>query len=251
MAEQAGGRVSILYEDNHVLCALKPAGMLSQADDTGAPDMLSAVKEYLKQTYGKKGDAYLGLVHRLDRPVGGVMAFAKTSKAAGRLSEQFRERKIRKIYFAALNGMPDMRQGKLEHRIIKDRSVNLVRVENFVENASGCYPDKEYAGLEYRVEATVKDSEPGGAYLTLVSVDLLTGRPHQIRAQFAHIGCPVAGDRKYGLAGSGASGPALWAASLTFAHPVKQSPVTVSAPPPNMYPWNLFDYEIFNRNISG
>jgi 23S rRNA pseudouridine1911/1915/1917 synthase len=245
---------------------LKPAGLLSQADGTGAPDILSALQDYLKVKYGKKGEAYLGLVHRLDRPVGGVMAFAKTSKAAGRLSAQFRERNINKVYCAVLLGTPGTAAGRLEHRIVKDNAANRVRVGEFVDEhggeCRGAHPDAaggvEYAALEYCVEAVATDcgdsNITSGGGLTLIRVRLLTGRPHQIRAQFAHIGCPVAGDRKYGGMASCArdmSGPALWAASLTFAHPVMRTPVTVSAPPPEKYPWNLFNDEILSRIISG
>jgi 23S rRNA pseudouridine1911/1915/1917 synthase len=298
MNAQDPGGTAILYEDNHVICAVKPRGVLSQADGTGAPDMLTIIKEYVKAKYNKPGDVYLGLVHRLDRPVGGVMAFARTSKAAGRLSNQFRERSGKKIYFAVLLGAPEHASGRLENNIKKDGSINLVRVTEIDQNntGKGTTAGKEYASLEYRVLA---QANPGGrafeyvdhnkhangranpdyqhaqsnpdnrAYaqanpdgetvgMSLVRVVLTTGRPHQIRAQFSHIGCPVAGDRKYGrqtprvrrLPLASPQQPALWAASLAFAHPVSQKVITVSAPPPDEYPWNIFNNNLYKENFN-
>jgi len=302
MAARGTYDIKVLYEDNHVICAVKPSGILSQEDSSGAPDMLSILKRYIKEKYKKQGDVYLGLVHRLDRPVGGVMVFARTSKAAGRLSEQIRNRTVKKTYLAVLNGVPDAMSGHLEHRIKKDRNVNLVRVS---EAGDIDKINKEYASLEYMVITSVTDT--GNASLndgareafSLVRTILHTGRPHQIRAQFAYIGHPIVGDRKYG-AGFGMphqssvisdpdmqhrgrinsemlsprrggissemltprriskdsdsimqrrssadivrpDSPALWAASFEFLHPVRRTPVKISAPPPqNEYPWNLF-----------
>ena len=261
MDRAAGYNIKILYEDNHVLCALKPRGMLSQADETGDADMLTALKKYIGAKYEKTGRVYLGLVHRLDRPVGGVMVFARTSKAAGRLSLQLRERDVKKTYYAVIRGIPDEAAGRLEHRIFKDRDLNLVRVtETDLACGASAAPystagahgkprlnagASEIARLDYRTLADARDD--AGSY-ALVRVELLTGRPHQIRAQFAHIGHPVVGDRKYGAAGS-ADWPALWAAELAFSHPVKHTPVTVSAPPPSdEYPWRLFDQKKYELN---
>ena len=273
------GGVKILYEDNHVICAVKPCGTLSQADGSAAADMLTILKAYIKEKYGKQGEAYLGLVHRLDRPVGGVMVFARTSKAAGRLSAQIRGRTVKKVYFAVLGGSPGGASGRLEHIIKKDRMVNLVRV---TEAESTDAVSKDYAALDYvtlaaQTPCDSMDGSGGGGRggvaasgarnspLTLVRVNLITGKPHQIRAQFAHIGCPVIGDRKYGGAARdrqrqsyapapGGSmlvqmpeGPALWAASLAFSHPVQKAPIIVSAPPPDEYPWNLFARESYNN----
>ena len=239
--------VRILYEDNHVICAVKPRGVLSQADGTGAPNMLAILKRYIKDKYKKRGDAYLGLVHRLDRPVGGVMAFARTSKAAGRLSEQIRERGVKKIYYAVLRGAPADSSGRLEHMIYKDRSANLVRVADITRPETGgdkSAPDSAYAALDYQTLANVDGKADGSGEMALVRVGLITGRPHQIRAQFAYIGHPVIGDRKYGAGEwNKTAGPALWAASLEFSHPVNRSPVVVAATPPDEYPWNMFrDY---------
>ena len=242
MGDVARGGVEILYEDNHILCAVKPRGVLSQSDGSGAPDMLTLLKAYIGEKYEKKGEVYLGLVHRLDRPVGGVMVFAKTSKAAGRLSAQIRERSVQKIYYAVIRGAPQASSARLEHRIKKDRTVNSVRV---YEAGGADMRDKEYAALDYRVLALNADGASA-----LVGVELLTGRPHQIRAQFAHIGHPVVGDRKYGsraLRERAADSPALWAASLKFAHPVRQTPVIVAARPPDEYPWNEFEGKTYTE----
>ena len=235
--------VTILYEDNHIICAVKPRGILSQADDTGAPDMLTILKRYVKMKYRKKGAVYLGLVHRLDRPVGGVMLFARTSKAAGRLSAQLRERIVKKIYFTVLEGMPDQSSGRLEHCIGKERHTNIVHIS---EARGADVNDKGYAVLDYQ---TLEKSRDGK--MALVRVEPLTGKPHQIRAQFSHIGHPIVGDRKYGggfYADTGS--PALWAASLEFEHPVKQTPLRISAEPPDEYPWSEFNknnYVIIER----
>ena len=216
--------VTILYEDNHVICAVKPRGLLSQADETGAPDMLTVLKRYIKEKYGKPGEAYLGLVHRLDRPAGGVMVFARTSKAAGRLSAQMRGRDVQKTYFAVVRGEPPDATGRLEHTITKDRLTNTVRVSSVTQHnaaaGGGMNAVLEYITLEaVTVDHTGARRSGGGAgdiMMSLVRVNLLTGRPHQIRAQFAHIGNPIVGDRKYGTgyAPAGrATAEAQWPAS--------------------------------------
>ena len=382
MMDKSNNNLNILYEDNHVICAVKPRGVLSQADDTGAPDMLTILKKYIKVKYNKKGEVYLGLVHRLDRPIGGVMVFARTSKAAARLSEQIRHRAITKVYYAVLAGEPRVGAGLLEHRIVKDRRANLVSVgdigaiDNDVDNDVDIdivKNDKEYAALEYKTLASTKlpfirNTQPvqltqpaqaappaqltqpaqaapptqitspahnapsaqvaapaqvssimrGGSVsaenaphvrgwgapidMSLVRIELLTGRPHQIRAQFAYIGCPVVGDRKYSRQNtwqntlqntkqnarqnaqhntrhyalqSGQHGtvqgrqhgavqgdlynisagalytgpdlpfPALWAASLAFEHPTRQTPLAVSSFPPDEFPWDLFENDLY------
>jgi 23S rRNA pseudouridine1911/1915/1917 synthase len=238
----------VIYEDNHIICAVKPPGVLSQSDGAGSPDMLSLLKAYIKEKYGKRGDVYLGLVHRLDRPVGGVMAFARTTKAAGRLSEQIRRRSVLKTYYAVLDGVPPEASGKLEHRLVKDRLANLVKVSDVSDTDAA---DKEYASLEYSIVAqTLLDETrmPGKAAamgkfeLTLVRIGLITGRSHQIRAQFAYTGHPIVGDRKYGADRLRplCQSPALWAASLEFSHPVTHAPIRVSAAPPDEFPWDAF-----------
>lgn len=213
--------IPILYEDNHLLVVTKPPGILSQADRFGAPDLLSLLKADLKQRHRKPGAVFLGLVHRLDRPVGGVMVFARTSKAASRLSEQIRNRAFQKIYLARVNGCPVPADSTLEHYLVKDRQTLRVRV------VEPDVPDAKRALLTYHVEAT-----RGG--VSRVRIDLHTGRPHQIRVQLAAIGCPLIGDSKYGPAGGAqAEGPiALWANEIRFQHPTTREPLSFQAPPP-------------------
>lgn len=218
--------VKVLYEDNHIIVAIKPAGVLSQSDGSSAPDMLTILKAYIKEEYSKPGEVYLGLLHRLDRPVSGVMVFARTSKAASRLSEQIRTRKVEKIYRCIVNGVLEG-EGRLENFISKDENKNIVTVI-----------DKEKPGfkasyLDYKTLAS-KDG------LTMVEVKLGTGRSHQIRAQMAHSGYPLIGDQKYGDKDKRCKDIALEAYKLSFEHPVKREFITFEAPLPSGYPWNLF-----------
>lgn len=221
--------LELLYEDNHILVAVKPAGILSQSDKTQDPDMLGLIKGYLKEKYNKPGDVYLGLVHRLDRGVGGVMVFAKTSKAASRLSDTIRKKEIAKRYYAILEGVPAQTQGLLRSYLVKDEEKNKVTcVDSDVQNA------KE-AVLEYELCQV-------SAGRSLVKIDLHTGRPHQIRVQFSQIGCPVLGDVKYGNNPKGRSYPALWSYSLTFIHPVKKEEMIFEKNPPHEKPWTDFGF---------
>ena len=218
--------VKVLYEDNHIIVAIKPAGVLSQSDGSSAPDMLTILKAYIKEEYSKPGEVYLGLLHRLDRPVSGVMVFARTSKAASRLSEQIRTRKVEKIYRCIVNGVLEG-EGRLENFISKDENKNIVTVI-----------DKEKPGfktsyLDYKALV----SKEG---LTMVEVKLGTGRSHQIRAQMAHSGYPLIGDQKYGDKDKRCKDIALEAYKLSFKHPVKREFITFEAPLPSGYPWNLF-----------
>ena len=216
----------VLYEDNHIIAAVKPFGVLSQADHTGAPDMLALLKAYIKEKYQKPGDVFLGLVHRLDRPTGGVMVFARTSKGASRISASIRNGSFKKIYHCVLKGKLSPASGALTHYLIKDEA----RVMSFAVGSD--VPGAKQARLEYNVLAE-KDG------LSLVSVRLLTGRHHQIRVQFASEGCPVYGDRKYG-GYSGNDELALWSYSISFPHPTKKETVTITAPPESIYPFSLF-----------
>ena len=218
--------VKVLFEDNHIIVAIKPAGVLSQGDGSNAPDMLTILKAYIKEKYQKPGEVYLGLVHRLDRPVSGVIVFARTSKAASRLSEQIRNRRVEKIYRCVVNGVLEG-EGRLENFISKDETRNIVTVI-----------DTEKSGfkssyLDYRALA-VKDG------LTLTEVKLGTGRSHQIRAQMAHAGYPLIGDQKYGKKDDRTKDIALEAYKLSFEHPVKHEFITFEAPIPESYPWSLF-----------
>lgn len=218
--------VKVLYEDNHIITALKPAGVLSQSDGSDAPDMLTILKAYIKEEYSKPGEVYLGLVHRLDRPVSGVMVFARTSKAASRLSGQIRNRQVEKIYRCVVNGVLEG-VGRLENFISKDPDSNTVTVIDAEK------PGFKASFLDYKALA-VREG------LTLTEVKLGTGRSHQIRAQMAHAGFPLVGDQKYGKKDNRCKDIALEAYKLSFEHPVKHELLTFEAPVPSGFPWSLF-----------
>ena len=198
--------INILFEDNHVLAAVKPVNILSQKDSTGNPDMLTILKDDIKTRYNKPGNVFLGLVHRLDRPVGGVMVFARTSKAASRISAEIREVRFFKTYLAVVNGSPQCKRGKLEHHLVKNRDTNIVRA------VSDDDEDGKKAVLSYSVLASRENK-------SLIEIDLITGRSHQIRVQFSKIGCPLLGDQKYGDRGKNHN-IALWSYRIAFKHPV-------------------------------
>ena len=218
--------IKILYEDNHLIVCIKPAGVLSQSDGSKSPDMLTILKRYIKEKYEKPGEVYLGLVHRLDRPVSGVMVFARTSKAASRLSEQIRSRKVEKLYRCVVNGTLEG-SGRLENYISKDEDRNIVTVSDIEK------PGFKASYLDYRAIAS-KDG------MTLTEVKLGTGRSHQIRAQMAHCGHPLVGDQKYGQKDNRCKDISLESFKLSFEHPVKREFVTFEAPIPEGFPWNLF-----------
>ena len=220
------GGVKILYEDNHLIVAVKPAGILSQSDGSDAPDMLTILKAYIKEKYNKPGEVYLGLVHRLDRPVSGVMVFARTSKAASRLSEQIRTRKVDKIYRAVVQGKMDA-SGSIENYILKDSSTNTVSVHDRE------VPGSKYAALDYKTVKTLEDR-------SLVEIKLGTGRAHQIRAQFANSGHPLLGDRRYGDTAFWSGDIALQAFRLEFDHPTKGERMSFEIGVPEGQPWVSF-----------
>jgi len=176
--------VEVLYEDNHLIGVWKPGGVLVQGDDTGDACLMDEVKQYLKEKYQKPGNVFLGLLHRLDRPVSGIVLFAKTSKGASRLSEQIRNHTVKKVYHALVSGKLE-KNGRLVHYILKDEKKNKVTV----------YDTPHGDALRAELEYTVLDTD---GKRSLVEVHLITGRPHQIRAQFSHIGHPLVGDAKYG-----------------------------------------------------
>ena len=232
----------ILYEDNHVLVAIKPAGVLSQADITGSADMLTLLKKYLCETYNKPGEAYLGLLHRLDRPVSGIMVFAKTSKCASRISAQIREHKMNKKYRVVVRGVPDKEEETLRSYIVKDEEKNQVTVIP-MDSVDASLPNAREAVLVYKRKGTALREGPGGARrLALLEVQLITGRSHQIRAQLSDAGFPIVGDRKYGPDDNYYRGEiCLEAFSLSFFHPVTGEKMTFEIPISRDDPWDLFD----------
>ena len=221
----------ILHEDNHIIVVLKPQNVPTCEDESKDENMLSMIKEYIRVTYNKPGNVYLGLVHRLDRPTGGVMVFAKSSKAASRLSEQMKEGDFEKRYFAVLAGVPKEEKATLTHYMKKNSVNNMVYVCSPTENGA------KYAELEYTVLETQND-------LALADVRLHTGRSHQIRVQMNAIGTPVYGDMRYGGEKAKKGYLALWAYYLSFIHPVsKEKMVFRVQPPKDRNPWQRFDTE--------
>ena len=210
--------IRVLYEDNHLLVVEKPANVPVQADASGDEDLLTACKGYIKEKYQKPGEVYLGLVHRLDRPVGGVMVFARTSKAAARLTEQFSAHRARKRYAAAVEGDAPA-EGRLTDFLMKNESTNTTAVV-----AVGT-PGAKQAKLSFRTLAREKG-------LSLLDVDLQTGRPHQIRVQLSHAGYPIHGDQRYNPAAKVGEQIRLWAYALTIAHPTLKEEMTFYALPP-------------------
>ena len=200
--------LKVIYEDNHIIVVEKIPNIPSQSDKTGDMDMLTLVKQYLKEKYQKPGNVYVGLIHRLDRPVGGVMIFAKTSKAASRLSNQVREKVFQKVYLAVVDGKPEKDREILENYLYKDERNNMSRV------VSKDKKNAKYAKLEYEVLYYHPLKK-----LSLVKVHLYTGRHHQIRVQLANSGHSIFGDNKYGTRGKGKQ-IALWAYQLTIEHPI-------------------------------
>lgn len=266
----------ILYEDNHLLVVEKPVNMPSQEDPSGDPDVLTVMKDWIKVRDGKPGNVYLGLVHRLDRPVGGAMVLAKTSKAASRLSDTIRTRSLGKEYVAVVRGCPPQREATLVHYLWKDP------VRNIVYAVRKNHKRAKEAVLDYRVIGTLpveaperaqrvpsaeiaelsagnrRGPEPRGTMppprrktdsLSLVRIRLHTGRTHQIRVQMAQIGCPLYGDQKYGAAlNKPGQQLALWSTLLAFEHPVQKREMRFVSLPPRLYPWDLWDEQRFREN---
>ncbi len=221
-------KLIILYEDNQVIVALKPHNIPTQEDASGDEDMLTKVKSYVKEKYNKEGEAFIGLVHRLDRPTGGIMVFARNSKSASRLTAQFAERKIKKTYYAILSKVPQAKSGHLIHNLKKDEKNNIVKIVPLSEEGS------KRAELDYKVLQIEGEN-------ALVEVNPLTGRGHQIRVQFAGINCPLVGDNKYGKDKTKAStNLGLWAGRLEFIHPTTKEKMIFACPPENVAPWSKF-----------
>jgi 23S rRNA pseudouridine1911/1915/1917 synthase len=219
--------IPVIYEDNHLLVVEKPCNIGVQGDSSGDRDMLTLLKGDLKTRYQKPGNVFLALVHRLDRPVGGVLALAKTSKAASRLTAQVRQGNLERCYLAVTHGRPVPRSAILENYLIKDEQVNRVKVLDHDA------PGSKFARLEYRELAF---NDIGG----LVWVRLHTGRSHQIRSQLAYAGYPIWGDQKYGKAPSPGRQVALWSYKLSFMHPTKNERMSFISLPPQKAPWDTF-----------
>lgn len=214
--------VNVIYEDNHLLVVEKPINVPVQEDNSKDKDMLTILKEYLKVKYNKPGNVYLGLVHRLDRPVGGVMVFAKTSKCASRLSDQIRLNKFNKIYNAVVEGTIK-EEDKLTDYLLKDTKNNIVRVDK----------NGKESVLYYRKIKTIDN-------LNLIEIKLETGRSHQIRVQMSHNGNPLFGDQKYNKNSKVGEQLALYAKKLEFYHPITNELLTFEIDLPNRYPFSIF-----------
>ena len=214
--------VNVIYEDNHLLVVEKPINVPVQEDNSKDKDMLTILKEYLKVKYNKPGNVYLGLVHRLDRPVGGVMVFAKTSKCASRLSDQIRLNKFNKIYNAVVEGTIK-EEDKLTDYLLKDTKNNIVRVDK----------NGKQSVLYYRKNKKIDN-------LNLIEIKLETGRSHQIRVQMSHNGNPLFGDQKYNKNSKVGEQLALFAKKLEFYHPITNELLTFEIDLPNRYPFNIF-----------
>lgn len=220
--------VKIIYEDNHLLVVEKPVNILSQGDDTNDKDMVNLLKNYVKEKYNKPGNVFIGLVHRLDRPVGGVMVFAKTSKAASRLSEQVRNKSFKKTYRAVIHGTMNKKEDTLKDYLYKNKKTNMVSVVN--KN----HKEAKNAELDYETLQSKNN-------FSLVQIDLKTGRPHQIRVQFASRKHPLFGDQRYGQdVNKVGQQIALWSYKIEITHPTTKEKMEFICEPPKEYPWDLF-----------
>jgi len=220
--EDGNQMINIIYEDNHLLVVEKPVNVIVQEDETKDKDLLTILKEYLKEKYNKPGNVYLGLVHRLDRPVGGIMVFAKTSKAASRLSEQVRTKFFEKTYHAVVCGQA-RESDILKDKLLKDPSKNIVKVDSRGKDSSLSY---ELVGYKEG--------------LSLVKIELQTGRSHQIRVQFSSRNLPLWGDQKYNSKSIVGEQIALFASSLSFYHPITKEKLVFTLEIPKTYPWSIF-----------
>ncbi len=215
-------KINIIYEDNHLLVVEKPINIPVQEDSTKDENLLDILKKYIKEKYNKPGNVYLGLVHRLDRPVGGIMVFARTSKAASRLSEQIRNKTFKKIYNAVVIGNINDK-GTLKDKLLKDEKNNIVTVDEKGKEAI----------LNYN-KISNKDN------MSLVEINLETGRSHQIRVQFSHYGYPLYGDNKYNKNAKVGEQIALFAKRIEFIHPTTKETLKFELDLPNRYPFNIF-----------
>ena len=222
--------LKILFEDNHILVVEKPVNIPTQADKTGDPDLLSIIQSLIRNRDQKEGKVYIGLIHRLDRPVGGLVVFAKTPKAASILAEQLRSKTIRKAYLTTVYGCPNETEAELRHFLFKIEKLNFSKVVKPIHTGG-----KE-AVLNYKLIQTSPEN------YSLLKVELHTGRHHQIRVQLSAIGNPIFGDQKYGKNKSNSGQQlALWAYHLSFQHPIHKTEMAFISMPPEIFPWKLFD----------
>lgn len=217
--------MQVLYEDNHIIIVRKDSGEIVQGDKTGDRTLADDVKAYIKEQYAKPGAVFLGVVHRLDRPVAGLVVFARTSKALARLNDMFRNGEVRKTYWAIVKNAPNPESGTLSHWLVRNEKQNK-SYASLTEK-----PDSKLAKLNYR---TLRKSDN----YALVEVELLTGRHHQIRCQLSTIGCPIKGDLKYGAPRSNPDGSiSLLARSIDFTHPVSKQHIHIEAEVPSDNLW--------------
>ncbi|WP_455255511.1 RluA family pseudouridine synthase [Porphyromonas sp.] len=219
---------TVVYEDNHLLCVSKRPGEIVQGDKTGDEPMSEALKAWLKEKYNKPGNVYLGVIHRLDRPVGGLVLFAKTSKALSRMNELFRTGDISKRYWAVVTARPPKHSDTLEQYLVRNESQN----KSYVARQGAATPGAKLARLSYRLLAS-------GEHYHLLEIELHTGRHHQIRCQLAALGCPIKGDLKYGAPRSNPGGSiSLLSRQISFTHPVSKEALTLTAPVPDERLWH-------------
>ncbi len=219
----------ILYEDNHIIAVNKLPSEIVQGDATGDQTLADLTKEYLKERYNKPGNVFLGIPHRLDRPTSGVVIFARTDKALSRLGTMFRDRGVKKYYWAVVGTMPATAAGDLKHYLVRNREKNKAFAHTTERKGS------RFAHLSYRTAGATRN-------YFLLEIELHTGRHHQIRAQLAAAGCPVKGDLKYGAPRSNKGGGIyLHARQTVFQHPVTQEMITITADPPSDPLWDCFN----------
>ena len=219
---------TVVYEDTHLLCVSKRPGEIVQGDKTGDEPMSEALKAWLKEKYNKPGNVYLGVIHRLDRPVGGLVLFAKTSKALSRMNELFRTGDVSKRYWAVVTARPPKHSDTLEQYLVRNESQN----KSYVARQGAATPGAKLARLSYRLLAS-------GEHYHLLEIELHTGRHHQIRCQLAALGCPIKGDLKYGAPRSNPGGSiSLLSRQISFTHPVSKEALTLTAPVPDERLWH-------------